>query len=388
MAEITQPQPNLQTPPVKITPDYDDAFAVAPGWKLMWWRFTQHKLAVICLILFLPIVAVALVPEFFAVSDPEQTFTRESYIPPPTLRLIDENGSFYLHINRMEGQRNPQTLRMEWVENPEEKTVIGLFQQGFNYRILGIIPTDIHLLGVWSADDAESDQRLLLLGTDRLGRDLWSRLMYGTRISLSIGLVGMALSLFFGVLFGGISGYFGGTIDLIIQRIIELLQSLPQIPLWLALSAALPQEWSSLQIYFAISIILSIFGWTTLGREVRGRFLSLREEDFVIAARLAGAGQMRVILRHMVPAMTSHIIATATLAVPAMILSETALSFLGLGLRPPVISWGVLLQEGQNVQSVALAPWVLIPGILVIAVVLMLNIIGDGLRDAADPYKN
>ncbi len=388
MADITQLPPTAPTPPVNLAPDYDEAYAVAPGWKLMWWRFTKHRLAVICLILFAPIIMIALLPEFFAVGDPEQTFTRDSYIPPPTLRLIDENGAFYLHVNRLEGQRNPQTLRMEWAENTEAKIVIGLFQRGFEYRLLGFIPTDIHLLGIWNADEFDSDQRLLIMGTDRLGRDLWSRLMYGTRISLSIGLVGMLFSLTFGVLFGGISGYFGGTIDLVIQRIIELLQSLPQIPLWLALSAALPQEWTSLQIYFAISVILSIFGWTTLGREVRGRFLALREEDFVVAARLAGASQMRVILRHMVPAMTSHIIATASLAVPAMILSETALSFLGLGLRPPVISWGVLLQEGQNVQSVALAPWVLTPGVLVIAVVLILNIVGDGLRDAADPYKN
>ncbi|GAB4523139.1 MAG: ABC transporter permease [Anaerolineae bacterium] len=384
MAEIADP--NVQIKPEPLSNYEEDAFALAPGWKLMWWRFTQHRLAVICLALFIPIIIIAFIPEFFATSDPEATFTRESYIPPQPLRLIDENGRFYLHMYAPQGERNLQTMRMEWQTNPEDKIVIGLFVRGFEYRLLGLIPTNIHLLGP-IGDNAENE-RILLLGTDRLGRDLWSRLMYGTRISLSIGLVGMSLSLFLGVFIGGISGYFGGTIDLIIQRLIELLQSLPQIPLWLALSAALPQEWGALQIYFAISIILSVLGWTTLGREVRGRFLALREEDFVVAARLVGASQLRVILRHMVPAMTSHIIATATLAVPAMILSETALSFLGLGLRPPIISWGVLLQEGQNVQSVALAPWVLFPGVMVILVVLMLNIIGDGLRDAADPYKN
>jgi peptide/nickel transport system permease protein len=276
-------------------------------------------------------------------------------------------------------------MKMEWAPNPERQLYLRFFTSGFEYKILGLIPSNIHLIGL---DSENTQDRVYLLGTDRLGRDLWSRLMFGTRVSLSIGLVGVILSLFFGVFLGGISGYFGGKVDLVIQRIIELLQSLPQIPLWLALTAALPQAWGPLEVYFAISVILSIFGWTTLGREVRGRFLALREEDFVVAAKLSGASQMRIIMRHMVPAMTSHIIATATLAIPAMILSETSLSFLGLGLRPPVISWGILLQEGQNVQSVALAPWVLTPGIAVIVSVLLLNIIGDGLRDAADPYAN
>lgn len=369
------------TPPATVR---DNRYDVAPNWRLVWWRFKEHRLAFASLILFIPFVFIALVPEFFATYDPIATDATQSYVPPMPVQWIDE-GSFHPYVYATEGARNPQTLKMEWKPNPERKLYLHLFVRGEPYKILGLIPSDIHLLGVESGNPKE---KLYLMGTDRLGRDLWSRLLYGTRISLSIGLVGVILSLFLGVLLGGISGYFGGKVDLVIQRLIELLQSLPQIPLWLALTAALPPEWGPLQIYFAISIILSIFGWTTLGREVRGRFLALREEDFVVAAQLAGASQLRVILRHMVPAMTSHIIATSTLAVPAMILSETALSFLGLGLRPPVISWGVLLQEGQNVQSVALAPWVLLPGMAVIISVLLLNIIGDGLRDAADPYAN
>lgn len=377
--------PVLKQPAVGAPAQQKDSAAfVAPNWKLVWWRFREHRLAFVCLVLFIPFVAVALFPEFFAINDPEATFATESYIPPQGINFID-NGTLSPYVYALKGQRNRQTMKMEWQPDLGKKVRVGFFVQGYAYKLLGLIPTKIHLIGL--TGDNVGKSRLLLLGTDRLGRDLWSRLMNGTRISLSIGLVGVLLSLMLGVLLGGISGYFGGGIDLVIQRLIELLQSLPQIPLWLALTAALPQDWGPLQIYFAISIILSIFGWTTLGREVRGRFLALREEDFVVAARLAGAGHMRVILRHMVPSMTSHIIATATLAVPAMILSETALSFLGLGLRPPIISWGVLLQEGQNIQSVALAPWVLVPGLFVIAAVLLLNIIGDGLRDAADPYK-
>jgi peptide/nickel transport system permease protein len=224
------------------------------------------------------------------------------------------------------------------------------------------------------------------MGTDMLGRDLWSRLMYGTRTSLIIGLASVALSLVLGVVLGGISGYYGGTIDTVIQRIIEILRSIPTIPLWMGLAAALPGTWSVNQIYFAITLIISLLGWTELARVVRGRFLSLREEDFVMAARLSGCNRMRIIFRHMVPSFWSHIIAATTLAIPAMIISETSLSFLGLGLRPPAISWGVLLQDAQNIQSLAISPWLLIPAVPVIIAVLGFNFMGDGLRDAADPY--
>ncbi|HIQ06163.1 MAG TPA: ABC transporter permease, partial [Anaerolineae bacterium] len=255
--------------------------------------------------------------------------------------------------------------------------------KGYEYKVLGLISVDVHLLGVASPVAGE---KIHLLGTDRLGRDQWSRLMHGTQVSLSIGLVAVFLSIFLGILLGGISGYFGGVTDLVIQRLIEILQSLPPIPIWMALTAAMPRTWSVEQVYFAITVILSLIGWTTLAREVRGRFLSLREEDFVVAAKLSGCTQARIIFRHMLPTFASHIIAASTLAVPVMIINETFLSFLGLGLRPPAISWGVLLQEAQNLQSIALAPWLLLPGLAVIITVLALNILGDGLRDAADPY--
>ena len=255
-----------------------------------------------------------------------------------------------------------------------------MFVRGYRYRVLGLFTTDLHLLGGAGPGGA------YLLGTDRLGRDQWSRLMRGTRTSMTVGLAAVALSVVLGAFLGGVSGYIGGWLDVGIQRLIELLQSLPTIPVWLAMSAALPRDWPPQKVFFAISLILALVGWTTLGREVRGRFLSLREEDFVLAAELAGCSRLRIIWRHMMPALTSHIIATSTLAIPVLIISETSLSFLGLGIRPPAISWGVLLQEAQNIQTVAQAPWLLLPGVAVIVAVLAFNLVGDGLRDAADPY--
>lgn len=357
---------------------------VAPVWKLTWWRFRKHRLALISLGVVGLIALIALVPEFFSTTPPHATSARDAYIPPQFIRIFDNGRLSAPFVHGIDGQRDPRTLRMEWVIDAERKIPVRLFVRGYPYRALGVLPTNIHLLG-----PAEGVQGTTfhLLGTDRLGRDQWSRLMYGTRISMSIGLIAVALSVFLGILLGGISGYFGGTVDLVIQRLIELLQALPAIPVWLALSAALPRTWPVEWVYLAITVILALIGWTHLAREVRGRFLSLREEDFVTAARLIGCSRARIIFNHMVPSFSSHIIAATTLAIPLMILNETFLSFLGLGLRPPAISWGVMLQEAQNLQSVVNAPWLLIPGGFVIVTVLALNILGDGLRDAADPYS-
>ena len=256
------------------------------------------------------------------------------------------------------------------------------------YKFLGLIKMDRHLIGIEGGEEGEYARAApFLLGTDILGRDMYSRIIAGTRISLSIGLVGVTISLLLGIVLGGLSGYYGGWADNVIQRIIEITRSIPTIPLWVALAVSVPRDWSIVQIYLAITLILSAVGWTELGRVVRGRFLSMREEDFIMAARIAGASDLRVIFRHMVPSFTSHIIAAATLAIPFMIIAETALSFLGLGLRPPAISWGVLLQATQNVQSVAIYPWLMIPAFLVVIAVLAFNFFGDGLRDAADPYS-
>jgi peptide/nickel transport system permease protein len=360
----------------------EERVSVASNWKLVWWRFRKNKLAVVSALVLIAFYIVVLVPDFFATQDPELTDARLAFIPTQNLHLLDGT-NLAPWVPAIVGKRNPVTLRMEWRIDETKKVPVRFFTEGFKYKVLGVFETNIHLIGT---TDPKSEDRIYLFGTDRLGRDQWSRMMFGTRTSMTVGLFSVLLSVIFGVLLGGISGYFGGWPDLIIQRVIELLQSLPTIPIWLAMTAALPQDWRPDQVFFAITIILSFIGWTTLAREVRGRFLSLREEDFVLAADLAGASRLRIIMRHMVPAFMSHIIATSTLAIPVMIVSETSLSFLGLGIRPPAISWGVLLQEAQNIQTLALAPWLLAPGIAVIIAVLAFNLVGDGLRDAADPY--
>jgi peptide/nickel transport system permease protein len=390
----SSPPPEVDPPPYDIEdvsvapliPDEDDvqSIYVAPNWKLIWWRFKKHKLAVFSTVVVLMIATVAMFPGFFSTQDPNESDAKELFIPPQRLHFFDD-GSLKLYVYAVDGVRNPETLRMEWQTNYEEKIYLQLFARGYPYEVLGLIETEIHLFGL---ADPESDETFHFLGTDRLGRDQWSRLIYGTRTSLSIGLVAVIISTILGIILGGLSGYYGGTLDMIIQRLIELLQSLPAIPIWLALTAAMPRDWSVEQTYFAITIILALIGWTTLAREVRSRFLSLREEDYVVAAKLSGAKEARVVFRHMMPTMYSHIIASVTLAIPVMIISETFLSFLGLGLRPPAISWGVLLQEAQNLQSIALAPWLLIPGLAVVITVLTMNLMGDGLRDASDPYSH
>lgn len=363
--------------------DAEERVSVASNWKLVWWRFKKHRLAMASGAVLILFYAVVLVPDFFSTYDPEATDARLAFIPVQPLALFD-GFRFRPSAPEVVGKRNPVTLRMEWQTDETQRIPIRVFTRGYKYTVLGLFTTDMHLLGTGDG----TGNRAYLLGTDRLGRDQWSRLMHGTRTSMTVGLVAVTLSVILGALMGGISGYLGGWLDLIIQRLIELMQSLPTIPIWLAMTAALPRDWPPEKVFLAITIILAFIGWTTLGREVRGRFLALREEDFVLAAELAGCGRFRVITRHMLPAVTSHIIAAGTLAIPVLIVSETSLSFLGLGIRPPAISWGVLLQEAQNIQTVADAPWLLIPCVFVVIAVLAFNLVGDGLRDAADPYSH
>ncbi|MDE0735756.1 MAG: ABC transporter permease [Pirellulaceae bacterium] len=348
-------------------------------WKLVWRRFRRHRIAVIATVIILFLYTIALFAETFAIHEPHQSTADRAFMSPQPVRL----DGFRPYVYGFKSSRDPETLAKIHEVDKETKNYIQIFARGYDYKLLGVISTNWHLVGL------KTDERpipLYLLGTDRMGRDMWSRIMLGTRISMSIGLIGVLISLFLGILLGGISGYKGGRIDLLIQRVIELIRSMPTIPLWLALSAAIPQQWSIIRVYFAITIILSLIGWTTLAREVRGRFLSMREEDFVIAARLYGTSPIGIIFRHMLPSFFSHIIAATTLAIPGIIIAETALSFLGLGMRPPAISWGVLMFESQNLESVAQAPWLLLPGLFVIITVLAFNFMGDGIRDAADPY--
>jgi peptide/nickel transport system permease protein len=360
----------------------EQRIAVATQWQLMWWRFRKHKLAVGGTLVLAAFYLVSLFADFFAYTDPNESDAQRSLIAPQTIHWIDD-GSLRPYVFGLKGTRDPQTFKRVYVPDPEKKVFLRFFAPGEPYQFLGFIPMDRRLVGVQDGKAADS---LFLLGTDLQGRDLWSRLMYATQTSMTIGLVSVALSLVLGVVLGGVSGYFGGWIDSTIQRIIEILRSIPTIPLWMGLAAALPPEWSVVQVYFAITIIISLIGWTELARVVRGRFISLKQEDFVMAAELVGCSKSRIIFRHMVPSFISHIIAATTLAIPAIIISETSLSFLGLGLRPPAISWGVLLQDAQNIQALVISPWLLIPSIPVIVAVLAFNFMGDGIRDAADPY--
>ncbi len=348
----------------------------------MRWRFRRHKLAIVGSIVVIFFYTVVLFADFLAYAPPTESEAQRSLLAPQGIHWVD-HGRIDPYVYGFTGRRDPLTLKRVYTLDPTKKISLRLFAHGFPYRLFGLIPTDRHLIGVVGA---RTEDTLFVLGTDEQGRDLWSRLMYATRTSLIIGLAGVTIALFLGVLLGGLSGFYGGGVDTAIQRVIEILRSIPTIPLWLGLAAALPNDWTIGQIYFAITLIISLIGWTELARVVRGRFLSLREEEFVMAAELAGSSQVRIILSHMVPSFLSHIIAATTLALPAMIVSETSLSFLGLGLRPPAVSWGVLLQQAQNVQALAISPWLLIPAIPVITVILAFNFTGDGLRDAADPY--
>jgi peptide/nickel transport system permease protein len=384
----TLPLPSAEPPTVAeelmIASEEEERISIASNWTLVWWRFRKNKLAIVSGIILIFLALVVLVPDFFSITKPEKTDARMAFIPTQRMKLYFDQGRVRAWVPAVEGARDPVTLRMIWTVDETEPIFIRFFGRSYPYKILGLIETDIHLI---SAVNPEETGNIHLLGTDRLGRDQFSRLAYATRISMTIGMISVILSIVLGLILGGISGFFGGWPDMIIQRLIELLQSLPTIPIWLALTAALPRTWSPEKVFFAITIILALRGWTTLAREVRGRFLSLREEDFVLAAELAGCSRSRIILVHMIPTFTSHIIATSTLAIPVMIVTETSLSFLGLGMRPPAISWGVMLQEAQNIQTLALAPWLLLPGLVVIISVLAFNLVGDGLRDAADPYS-
>lgn len=355
---------------------------LASQWRLMWWKFMDHKVALCSLFLLGLFYLAAIFCEFLAPHSPTQRDRDLSFSPPQRVHLIHE-GEFrrpfvYPRIQHFD----KELTLLSYTEDRTRPLPIRLFVQGDRYRFWGLFETGFHLLGL------DEGERLYLLGADRLGRDLFSRIVYGSRVSLSIGLMGVFLSLVLGIIIGGISGYFGGVVDTVIQRMIEILLAIPSIPLWMALSAAVPPTWSQLTIYFCMTVILALIGWTGLAREVRGKILALREEDYAMAARAAGVKEFRILMRHLVPGFASHLIVVVTLAIPGMILAETALSFLQLGLRAPTISWGVLLQDAMNLQAVNLYPWLIWPTAFVVVVVLLFNFLGDGLRDAADPYSH
>ncbi|APO71222.1 ABC transporter permease [Rhizobium mongolense] len=349
--------------------------------QLMWWKFKQHRLALASGIFLLVVYLMILVVEFLA---PYGLHTRNvDYIhsPPQRVHLFDKGEFVGPFVYGRTMQLDLDTLRRVYTDNPNDVQPIRFFCRGDSYKFWGLVQSDLHLVC-----PAQGGQ-MYLLGTDRLGRDVLSRILYGARISLTIGLIGIAISFVLGIVIGGLAGYWGGVFDLIVQRVIEVLQSLPSLPLWMALAAIMPVTWSPIVIYFGITVILGIIDWTGLARAVRSKLLALREEDYVQAAQLMGASTPRIIARHLVPGFMSHLIASATISIPGMILGETALSFLGLGLRPPITSWGILLTEAKSVSVIAFYPWLLFPIIPVVLVILAFNFLGDGLRDAADPYK-
>jgi len=356
-------------------------YEIATHWQLMWWKFRRHHMAIVGLSVLGVFLFISLVPEFLAPYGTQSRNLRYAQGPPMGVHFFDDAGDFHARpfVYGWKSERDPVTLRRITTVDHSKRYPIEWFAEGEPYKLFKMFPTNIHLFSVQGS-------KVHLFGTDQIGRDVFSRVMYATRTSLSIGVIGVVVAFVLGLTFGGISGYVGGMTDLLIMRVVEFIRSIPTLPLWLALAAALPRDWSATQVYIAITIILAMIGWTHLARRVRGKLLALREEDFVVAARLSGCSHYRIVSRHMMPSFMSYLIVDLTISFPYIILAETTLSFLGLGMREPAISWGVLLFSAQNVRSLVLMPWLLIPCLFVIVAVLAFNFVGDGARDAADPY--
>lgn len=356
----------------------DDLGALSHG-QLMKLRFFRNRLAVFGMVVLIVIYFIAAVCEFLSPYEPNKVVTDRINLPPQSIHIMGPNGLQAPFVYGLTESYHETTFKLQYEEDTEVLYPIRFFVKGDPYKMWGLIETDIHLFGTDEGGD------LHLFGTDRLGRDIFSRCLYGARVSCTLGFVGVIASFLLGLILGGISGYMGGAVDNVIQRVIEFIMSLPLLPIWMALAAAIPSDWSVMQTYVAILLILALFSWTGLARVVRSKFISLKNEDFIRAARVSGASDMRIIMKHMVPMFSSHLIAQLALSVPSMILGETSLSFLGIGLRPPAISWGILLSEAQNIRNIALYPWNLIPGIFIVLTVMSFNFLGDGLRDAFDP---
>lgn len=358
--------------------------ATLSQWQLISINFAKHKLAIWSLYVLVALYVIAIFGNFIAPSTSSKSDLDHQYCPPQLIRWNWQHG---LHVREMTQKLDPITLRRNYVEEADKVIPLGFFERGVPYKLWGLIPAERHLISA-KVEAGQPPKTVFFLGADKYGRDILSRLVYGSQVSLSIGLVGVVCTFVFGMTIGGISGYIGGKTDVVIQRVIEVINALPQVPLWIAMGAILPADWSVLKVYFTLTVLLSLLNWTGLARVVRGKILSLREEDYAMAARLLGAGHGRILFRHLLPGFTSHIIVSLSLALPGMVLAETSLSFLGLGLRPPIVSWGVMLQDCMDVQAVRYYPWLMSPVLAIVATVMCFNFLGDGLRDAADPYSS
>ncbi len=375
--------PLYKKTPQKAAKKKDEEYTFLTPRQLIWRKFVRNRLALVSGIILTVLYIIILFAGFFSPYNKTTSNIKFLYARPQLLRFVDSGGKFHLRpfVYRMEGKRNPETLRFDYTVDKEIKDFIYLFVRGDKYKLLGIWESDLHFFGV-------KEGHVFLAGTDQRGRDMFSRIFFGGRISLTLCLVGVAITVILGSIIGTVSGYFGGWVDNIIQRLIELIRSFPRLALWMALSAAIPADWPSLWVYFSIVVVLGFIGWTGLARELRGKVLSLRNVDFILATETAGARTGRIIFRHLIPNVASHIMVTATVRIPMMIIAESSLSFLGLGIKPPMTSWGLLLSQAHKVQVLKLYPWLLIPGLFIIISVLCFNFVGDGLRDVIDPHSS
>ncbi len=374
----------LQQAEAGMQRDKEENLYTASQWTLMWMRFKKNKFAVVSLVCIILLYIGAIIAPFISPYTADVKFSEYKFAAPTKIYFSDPEGNFSLTptIYKMKASMNSETFARDYVEDRKQFARVKMFVKGESYKLLGLFETDIHLFGT---DNTKIP--IFVFGTDSLGRDLFSRIFYGSQVSLSIGIVGNLISFVLGILIGGIAAYYGKVVDNLIMRFIEIIQCIPTLPLWMGLSAAIPAVWPPLQVYFGITVILSFLGWTGLARVVRGKFMSMRDMDFITAARLAGRSKVQIIFKHMLPSFASYIIISLTGTIPGMIMGETGLSFLGLGIKPPIVSWGVLLQEARNLNTLAIRPWLFIPSLFLVFTVLIFNFLGDGLREAADPYS-